>query len=209
MNLGASEQLRERLSTLLSDRGYASYPKVVRSELEDTYKVCVVLHPSEAKLEAKLKNIETLPWKPLSGEGGNQYVEKTPRTPSQNTDSFGFYPSTSRRRVDGPASSPDVNPAYSGLRRMPDLQDLVRRVAMRDDLKSRIAKVSKTLKSLQIAKTAVGDFRRESENLISDLLEQLNEDGHTGRHKIVRLTKRLRQALKDDGYAFREAASNV
>lgn len=206
MNLEKAESVRSQLSSSLASAGYLSYPKMVRSEVSDTYQVKIVLHPSEAsRLSTKLKDLETLPWSPKDLGERKEYVKKTPRTPSQSTDQYGFYPSKARRRQDGPAQSPDVNPAYPGLRRIPDLQDLVRRVAMRNDLKDRIASVTSTLKSLQKLEVfAAKSFRRESENLICELLVQLAEDGHTGRHKIVRLTKNLKNALKDDGYAFQE-----
>lgn len=206
MNLERAELLRSKLSSSLASAGYLSYPKMVKSEVSHTYQVKIVLHPEEAsKLVPKLKDLETLPWNPKDMGKAKEYVKKTPRTPSQSTDQYGFYPSKTRRRQDGPSRSPDVNPAYPGLRRIPDLQDLVRRVAMRNDLKDRIASVTSTLKSLQKLEVfAAKSFRRESENLICDLLAQLAEDGHTGRHKIVKLTKNLKNALKDDGYSFQE-----
>jgi len=205
MNHGEAEQLREKLAARLSSGGFRSYPKVVHLKSENTYQVRVVIHPDEDSLVDKLGAIKTSPWKPPSDDA-KQYVKKTPRTPSQNTDSFGFYPSKARRKHDGPGRSPDVNPAYPGLRRIPDLQDLVRRVAMRDDLKTRLAHVTRTVGRLQRLAAWTGSFRRESENLVSELLGQLVEDGHTGRHKIVRLARKLQKAMKADGYAFKEAS---
>ncbi len=204
MNHEAAEKLRESLSSKLERNGFQSYPKLVHLKSDDSYEVRIVLHPDEEVLKEKLSGQAFVPWEdPLSS--GSQYVKRTPRTPSQNTDEYGFYPSKARRHHDGPARSPDVNPAYPGLRRIPELQDLVRRVAMREDLKLRLARVHRTVRNLsrldRVARAGHG-YRNESEHLVSELLDQLKEDGHTGRHKIVRLTKKLREALKSDGYSF-------
>lgn len=201
MNHHEAEELRSALSEKLEQGGFLSYPKMVHLKADNSYEVRIVQHPDDP---TKWKN--SVPWEdPVSAGDGAQYVKRTPRTPSQNTDDFGFYPSQARRHHDGPSRSPDVNPAYPGLRRIPELQDLVRRVAMRDDLRLRLARVKRTLLHVsrldKIARAGHG-YRNESEHLLSELLAQLQEDGHTGRHKIVRMTKKLQNALKADGYSF-------
>lgn len=204
MNHDAAEKLRSSLLSRLEKGGFRSYPKLVHRDADDQYEVRIVIHPDEDQLQSKLKSLKTVPWSSPTGDGA-QYVKRTPRTPSQNTDDYGFYPSKARRHVDGPAHSPDVNPAYSGLRRIPELQDLVRRVAMRTDLQQRLSRVDRTLGHIsrlsRLARAGHG-FRNESESLLLELLAQLKEDGHTGRHKIVRLTRKLQNALKADGYSF-------
>jgi len=204
MNHDAAEKLRASLREKLEKGGFRSYPKLVHLKSDDGYEVRVVLHPDEEKLKGKLEGLKVVPWHdPTDDE--SQYVRRTPRTPSQNTDDYGFYPSKARRHVDGPASSPDVNPAYPGLRRIPEIQDLVRRVAMRDDLKQRLARVDKALghiEKLELIARAGHGYRNESEHLLHELMAQLKEDGHTGRHKVMRLTKKLQNALKADGYSF-------
>jgi len=187
----------ETLSSSLSAREALSYPKIVHIKSNDSYIVRIVLHPDEQHLESHYPNISFSPW---SAPSGSPYVRRTPRTPSQNTDDFGFYPSSSRRHHDGPSQSPDINPAYPGLRRIPELQDIVRKVAMRPDLRSRLAKVKQTLSKM--ARAGNGGFNKESEYLVSELLDQLKKDGYTGRHKITRLTKSLQSAMKADGYKF-------
>lgn len=204
MNHAAADELRAHLSQRLENDGFQSYPKLVHLKSDASYEVRIVLHPDEEVLKRKLSGQKFVAWEdPLTG--GSQYVKRTPRTPSQNTDDYGFYPSNARRQHDGPARSPDVNPAYPGLRRIPELQDIVRRVAMREDLKLRLARVRSTLNHIsglaRFARAGHG-YRNESEHLVSELLAQLQEDGHTGRHKIVRLTKKLQTALKADGYSF-------
>lgn len=204
MNHEQAEALRESLSSKLKSQGFRSYPKLLHLKSDDSYDVRIVLHPDEEILKEKMSDQKFVPWQdPLSD--GSQYIKRTPRTPSQNTDEYGFYPSNAKRNHDGPSRSPDVNPAYPGLRRNPDLQDIVRRVAMREDLKLRLAKVDKTLGYLnrlnRVARAGHG-FRNESEHLMTELLAQLKEDGHSGRHKVVRLTKKLQNALKADGYSF-------
>ena len=76
---------------------------------------------------------------------------------------------------------------------------------MRDDLKLRLAQVHRNIGHLsslaRIARAGHG-YRNESEHLVLDLISQLQKDGHTGRHKIVCLTKKLQNALKADGYSF-------
>jgi hypothetical protein len=204
MNHASAEELRDTLSEKLEKGGFQSYPKLVHLKSDDAYEVRIVLHPDEEVLKEKLSGQKFVPWEDPSSQG-TEYVKRTPRTPSQNTDDYGFYPSQARRHHDGPSRSPDVNPAYPGLRRIPELQDLVRRVAMREDLKLRLARVNRTIGHLsrlsRIARAGHG-YRNESEHLVLELLAQLQEDGHTGRHKIVRLTKKLQNALKADGYSF-------
>lgn len=204
MNHEAAEKLRATLSAKLEEGGFESYPKLLHLKSDDSYEVRIVLHPDEEALKSKLSGQKFVPWKESTSDG-SQYVKRTPRTPSQNTDDYGFYPSKARRHHDGPSRSPDVNPAYPGLRRIPELQDLVRRVAMRDDLKLRLARVHRNIDHLsslaRIARAGHG-YRNESEHLVLDLISQLQKDGHTGRHKIVRLTKKLQNALKADGYSF-------
>ena len=204
MNHGQAEKLRASLSEKLEKGGFQSYPKLVHLKSDGSYEIRIVLHPDEEALKEKLSDQKFVPWRDSLGDGA-QYVKRTPRTPSQNTDDYGFYPSKARRHVDGPARSPDVNPAYPGLRRIPEIQDLVRRVAMREDLKLRLDRVEHTLghiSSLERIARAGHGYRNESEHLLSELLGQLKEDGHTGRHKVVRLTKKLQNALKADGYSF-------
>jgi hypothetical protein len=204
MNHEQAEALRKSLLSKLESEGFRSYPKLLHLKSDDSYDVRIVLHPDEEILKEKMSDQKFVPWQdPLSG--GSEYVKRTPRTPSQNTDDYGFYPSNARRNHDGPARSPDVNPAYPGMRRSPDLQDIVRRVAMREDLKLRLAHVDKTLgclSRLQLVARAGHGYRNESEHLLTELFAQLKEDGHTGRHKVVRLTKKLQNALKTDGYSF-------
>lgn len=204
MNHDQAEKLRSSLRQKMEEGGYQSYPKLIHMKSDGSYVVRVVLHPDEERLKEKLPKLEFSPWEDPFHDGA-QYVKRTPRTPSQNTDDYGFYPSKARRHVDGPASSPDVNPAYPGMRRIPDIQDLVRRVAMRQDLKNRLDHVEKTLDNLgrlAVVARAGHGFRNESEHLVCELLDQLKEDGHTGRHKVMRLTKKLQNALKADGYSF-------
>lgn len=203
MKHAKAEELRSLLASRLKDEGYQTYPKV-EAVSDGVYEVRLILHPDESELSQRWPQVKVSPWVPITGSG-EQYVKRTPRTPSQMTDNFGFYPSAARRHHDGPASSPDVNPAYSGLRRIPEIQDIVRRVAMRRDLKNRVATVERVLgrlDSLRRFARAGHGYQNESEHLLLELLSQLKEDGHTGRHKIVRLTRKLQSALKADGYSF-------
>jgi len=192
-----AQSLWDEISSSLEDKGASSYPKIVHLKSTDSYTVKLVIHPDESDIEEMYPDIKVSPW---SDPVGSPYVKRTPRTPSQNTDSLGFYPSYSKRHHDGPSRSPDINPAYPGLRRIPELQDLVRRVAMNPEIKKRLAKVQHTLKRL--ARAGNGGFSKESEYLVSELLDQLKQDGYTGRHKITRLTKKLQSAMKADGYKF-------
>ena len=197
MNRNEAESLWSEISSYLKEKETQSYPKIVHIKSNDSYVVKIVLHPDESHLEKVYPNVSTSPW---DEQRGSPYVKRTPRTPSQNTDDFGFYPSSARRHHDGPSRSPDINPAYPGLRRIPELQDLVRRVAMNPELHNRLAKVQHTLEKL--ARAGNGGFEKESEHLVSELLDQLKKDGYTGRHKITRLTKSLQSAMKSDGYKF-------
>lgn len=197
-----AESLKEKLSSRLE--GKKSYLKIV--PISDGYELRLVVHPSEKEMVSEFPSVSSSPWEEKEG-GGSAYVKQTPRTPSQNTDPFGFYPSAARRQVDGPSRSPDVNPAYPGLRRNPDLQDIVRRVAMRSDLKSRLRRIHSVLarmNSLNKLARAGHGYRNDSEHLVLELLAQLKSDGHTGRHKIVRLARKLQNALILDGYSFRK-----
>jgi hypothetical protein len=195
----ASSKLNERLNSL----GRKSYSKV--SPVGSGYEIRLVLHPDE-RAKVQVEGIPTIDW-PEGSDKGPAYVKRTPTTPSQNTDNYGFYPSPTRRKVDGPSSSPDINPAYPGLRRMPEIQDIVRRVAMRPDIKSRLNRVAHSLRALRalerVAHVSHG-YDSESAYLVSELLAELKGNGHTGRTKIVRLTNKLKKAMESDGYSFKK-----
>lgn len=192
MDHGSALNLRDTLAQVFSDRGLESYPKVVHLVATNSYTVRVVLHPEESRLQQEYSNLEFSPWTSVNSL---EYSSQTPTTPSSSTDQLGYYPSMTRRNVDGPSVSPDVNPAYPGLRRIPELQDLVRRVAMPKNIQERLARVEYTLGSLdRLSRLAV--LKKPSLRLCDDLLEQLNEDGFTSRHKITKLTKYLIAAIE-------------
>jgi len=198
----AVDLLNEELKSLGIERSYA---RLKHLKSTGTYEVRVIVHPDEASIIPEFpKGVTTEPW----GEDSNAnspYVKITPRTPMPTTDNDFFYPSWAKRRTDGPASSPDTNPAASGLRRIPDLQDLVRVSSMNTDLKRRLHRVIRFLRSAErvrrVARVGSG-YARESEYLVSELLAHLASEGHTGRHKIVRLVKALKKAMSADGYTF-------
>lgn len=192
----ASSKLNERLNSL----GRKSYLKV--SPIGDGYEIRLVVHPDESG-KVKLEGVPTLDWS-SSSEKGPSYVKRTPNTPSQNTDNYGFYPSPTRRKVDGPSSSPDINPAYPGLRRIPEIQDIVRRVAMRPDIMSRLNRVAHSLRALNVLARVSHGYDSESAYLVSELLGELKSKGLSGRTKIVRLTNKLKKAMESNGYSFKK-----
>jgi len=196
-----AESLNRKLKLVGLEHTYARVKPLSSGE----YEVRVVVHPDEESYLPDLpSSVVTSPWVETSNSN-SPYLKITPRTPLPKTDDFGFYPSWSRRNTDGPALSPDVNPAASGLRRIPELQDLVRVSSMNNDLKSRISHVINSLTAasrLQKVALAGSGYAKESEHLISELLEQFVSDGYTGRHKIVRLVKALKKAMQSDGYSF-------
>lgn len=200
-----AESLRDSLNEDLSSQGLNSYCKISPvSSSEGMYTVEVVLHPDEDDLSSTLKDVDFVPW---SGSGsGDQYIERTPRTPSKRNAPYDdWYPSTTKRRHETSTHYPDVNPNYPGLRRVPDLQDLVRRVAMSPDIKIRLDRVDRMLdltKRLERFARAGTGYHKESEHLVSELLSFLSDEGYSGRHKSVRLVKKLRSAMKSDGYVF-------
>lgn len=198
----AVDLLNEELRSLGIERSYA---RLKHLKSTDTYEVRVVVHPDEADVIPKFPaGVTTEPWGEDS-DAGSPYVKITPRTPMPTTDKDFFYPSWAKRRTDGPSSSPDTNPAASGLRRIPDLQDLVRVSSMNNDLKRRLNRVIRYLQAANRIQRVAGvgsGYARESEYLVSELLKHLADEGHTGRHKIVRLVKALKKAMSTDGYTF-------
>lgn len=196
MNYASAIERRDALNSKLKRKELQSY--VSLHPLDDgEYEIRLIIHPDESFLEGKL-GIPTHPWTQEDAQG-SPYVEMTPRTPKQNIDELGQYPHGARRRVDGPSHSPDVNPAYPGLRRIPELQDIVKVVAMTESISDRLQRVDRML-SLCRRLSRTADVRRfagkESSYILSELMDQLSEDGYNGRHKIVRLTKKLQATLK-------------
>ena len=202
MDFQTAQQLSESLGGKLSDLGKRSYPKLSPvPNSEGSFVVEVVLHPDEADLQQDFPSAPFVPWSEFAGD---QYVEKTPRTPSRRDSPYDdFYPSAARRRHEPSTHYPDVNPNYPGLRRVPDIQDLVRRVAMRSDLASRLVKVDRVLASAErLGRFAKIGRYNESVRLVEDLLADMKVQGHNGRHKCVRLVKKLKDAMQSDGYNF-------
>lgn len=202
-----AESLRDSLNTNLKDHGLKSYCKIIPAAAEDDglYDVRIVLHPDEDDLPRRLpKGFEFVPWGGPSV--GEQYIERTPRTPSKRDAPYDdWYPSFTRRRHEPSTHYPDINPFYPGLRRVPEIQDLVRKVAMKPDLKKRLERVDRMItltgRLARFARAGHG-YHKESEFLVSELLGFLKEDGHSGRHKSTRLVRKLRDAMKADGYVF-------
>jgi len=202
-----AESFRDSINSDLSGKDLRSFAKIVPMASEDgTYEIRIVLHPDEEDVQSSYEDLSFVPW---TGEPeGDQYVERTPRTPSRRDAPYDdWYPSDAKRRVEPSTHYPDVNPNYPGLRRVPDLQDLVRKVAMRQDLKDRIVKVDRVLQlSKRLSRFAYSNRGKGKEPgyLMGELLDVLKADGHTGRHKCVRLVKKLKTSLKSDGYVFEE-----
>lgn len=203
MDFEGAQLFSDRLNTKLHELGKRSYSKLTPvPSSEGTYEVHIVLHPDEDGLADAYPDFSFRPWVKPSGD---QYVEKTPRTPSRRDAPFDdFYPSVTKRRHETSTHYPDVNPNYPGLRRVPDIQDLVRKVAMRPELRDRLVKVDRVVSSMKrlsrFAKFHRG--QQESARLVQDLLAEMKAEGHTGRHKCVRLVKKLQAAMKEDGYRF-------
>lgn len=203
MDLTQAQQVRDDLNKKFSDENLKSIARTTPADESNAYRVEVILSPGEDEpVEAILPDgVRTVLPNPLAFSG-QQYVKRTPRTPSQNTDDFGFYPSWNRRLKDGPSTSPDVNPAYPGLRRIPEIQDLVRRVGANmknEDISSRLVLVGSRLRLLdRLAKHAYA--ASEAETLVLDIAAELKKNGHTGRNKVVRLVKDLETAMRSDGY---------
>ena len=198
-----AQKLRDVLNKRLQDS--QSFAKLFPLN-EERYDVRVVLHPDEEKLQGELPSVQFSPWD--GGPTGKQYVERTPRTPSQREAPFDdWYPGISRRRHEPSLDYPDVNPFYPGLRRVPEIQDLVRRVAMKSETKERLARVSRMLKiSDRLSRTAARaghGYSKESEFLVEELLAHLKSEGFTGRHKCVRVINAIKKAMKSDGYSFK------
>lgn len=201
-----AESLRDSINTSLGDRELQSYCKVIPIDAkEGFYDVRIVLHPDEDDLSRKLPpGLEFVPWQgPPVGE---QYIDRTPRTPSKRDAPYDdWYPSSTKRRHEPSIHYPDTNPFYPGLRRVPEIQDLVRRVAMNPNLKMRLARVDRMLtltgRLARFARAGHG-YHKESEYLVSELLGCLKDEGQNGRHKSIRLVRKLRDAMKADGYVF-------
>ena len=72
---------------------------------------------------------------------------------------------------------------------------------MRPDLKDRLETVKRKMASLERLSYVIG---RHSEScaLVEDLLTHLKDEGYSGRTKCVRLVKKLKDAMKADGYSF-------
>lgn len=205
LDLEKAEKLRDALNKHLQTREMQSFAKLHPSSTKDgLYDVRIVLHPEEDSLQKRIPNVEFSPWGgPPTGE---QYIKRTPRTPSKRNAPFDdWYPGVARRRHETSTHSPDVNPNYPGLRRVPDIQDLVRRVAMKPALSERLSRVSRVLKiSNRLSKFArVGHgFHKESEFLIEELVAHLKSEGHSGRTKVVRVVNDIKKSMKSDGYSF-------
>lgn len=203
MDLTQAQQARDALNKKFSDENLKSIARTAPDDVPNTHRIEVLLSPGEDEaLEGILPDgVRTVLPNPL-GSSGHQYVKRTPRTPSQNTDDFGFYPSWNRRLKDGPSTSPDINPAYPGLRRIPEIQDLVRRVGgtmKNEDIASRLVLVGSRLRLLdRLAKHAYA--ASEAETIVTDITAELRKKGHTGRNKIVRLVRDLETAMRSDGY---------
>ena len=76
---------------------------------------------------------------------------------------------------------------------------------MNSNLRMRLARVDRMLTLTgrldRFARAGHG-YHKESEHLVSELLGCLKDDGQSGRHKSVRLVRKLRAAMKADGYVF-------
>jgi hypothetical protein len=202
-----AEALRDSVNNKLGDRGLKSYSKVISlKSTEGLYDVRIVLHPDEGSLPSEFPGgLDFVPWAEQTGE---QYIERTPRTPSKRDAPYDdWYPTTTRRRHEPSTHYPDTNPFYPGLRRVPEIQDLVRRVAMKASLQKRLVRVDHMLVIAgRLAKFARGHARhKESEYLVEELTGFLKNEGYTGRHKCLRLVNKLRKAMKADGYVFEKA----
>lgn len=204
LTLELAQKLRDALNEKLQEM--QSYAVTSPLTSPDAYEVKIVLHPDDSSLEEKLQGVTTVPWKgPPTGE---PYVERTPRTPSQRKSPFDdWYPGITKRRREPSTYYPDVNPNYPGLRRVPEIQDLVRRVAMSPDLSARLSKVGRVLDlSKRLSVLAAGHvghgYQKESEFLVEELLGLLKADGFTGRHKCVRVVNAIKKAMQADGYTF-------
>lgn len=203
LNFEKAKKLRDILNQRLQDMH--SFAKLFPVS-EERYDVRIVLHPDEDSLQGKLPSVEFSPWQ--GSPTGDQYVERTPRTPSQREAPFDdWYPGVARRRHEPSLYYPDVNPNYPGLRRVPEIQDLVRRVAMKPEIKQRLEKVNRLLRlSTRLSRTAARaghGYSKESEFLIEELIAHLRSEGYTGRHKCVRVINAIKKAMKADGYTFK------
>lgn len=202
-----AESLRDALNKRLESSDFQSYAKVTPLSSKDGfYDVRIVLHPDEDDLQSKVPSgVGFVPWE--GPAGGKQYVERTPRTPSQREAPYDdWYPTFTKRRREPSTHYPDTNPFYPGLRRVPEIQDLVRRVAMRADLQRRLVRVDRMFDVMRrLGRFAAVGRHKESEHLVEELLSHLKDGGYNGRHKCVRLVRKLRDAMKADGYVFEKA----
>jgi hypothetical protein len=203
LSLEMAGKLRDVLNKRLQDM--QSFAKLFPLD-EERYDVRIVLHPDEDTLQARLPSVEFSPWQ--GPPAGDQYVKRTPRTPSQREAPFDdWYPGVARRRHEPSLDYPDVNPNYPGLRRVPEIQDLVRRVAMKPETKERLEKVSRMLRlSHRLARSVPRSghgYKKESEFLVEELIAHLKAEGFNGRHKVVRVINDIKKAMKSDGYTFK------
>ncbi len=206
-SLNRAHDLSSRINSFLHSKGHESYVNVSPSSVPDRFVLNLVLHPDESFIDSVSPSfLSRVPWDGGQKDNPSPYVKETPRTPSRAKDTYEhWYPGVARRRHEPSLSYNDVNPAYPGMRRVPDIQDLVRRVAMRKDIKLRLIKAQKsinTLSRLKILARRVYSPHKESVFLIGELSSVLKSQGYTNRHKCMRCVNTLKSALESEGYSF-------